>query len=78
MGCEILSHVKKIEKKSDLECQEECQKNFTCPFINNDRYFPKTKILFRNEQLELAPEEPNLEKISDAIKYLQGRLKNII
>jgi hypothetical protein len=67
MACEILDYVKKIEKNPDLECQEECKQDFTCPFVSDDRYFPKVGIE--------SPERARLRALTRTLRDIKRQLK---
>lgn len=41
MRCEILSLATSLQIDSDLECSETCKTHNKCPFIADDRFFPK-------------------------------------
>lgn len=56
MGCEIFNHVMMVDGTSGLKCHE-CEESGDCRFSRDDKYFPKTKAYWDEEDLIEFPKE---------------------
>lgn len=56
LNCEILNFVARKLDNNAPKCGEKCKQD-TCPYVNSDLFFPKTRIEELHEEIEVGEEE---------------------